>query len=97
MQDFSQGSLAVLFACGEIYCFAVIFGFRRVIFALQVRGANKISLKPSGFNITIATAIISLRRSRNITLAFSAGLCYNGDNKKASPFGRGGGVADGEG
>ena len=40
--------------------------------------ANKISLKPQGFNITIATAIISLRRSRNIILAFSADLCYNG-------------------
>ena len=39
--------------------------------------ANKISLKPQGFNITIASAIISLRRSRNITLAFSADLCYN--------------------
>ena len=44
--------------------------------------ANKISLKPQGFNITIATAIISLRRSRNITLAFSADLCYNGTNEK---------------
>ena len=30
-------------------------------------------------------------------LVFSADLCYNGDNEKASPFGRGGGVADGEG
>ena len=39
--------------------------------------ANKISLKPQGFNITIAVAIISLRRSRNITLAFSADSCYN--------------------
>ena len=39
--------------------------------------ANKISLKPQGFNITIAVAIISLRRSRNIILAFSADSCYN--------------------
>ena len=39
--------------------------------------ANKISLKPQGFNITIAIAIISLRRSRNTTRAFSANLCYN--------------------
>ena len=30
-------------------------------------------------------------------LVFSADLCYNGDNEKASPFGRGGGEADGEG
>ena len=44
--------------------------------------ANKISLEPQGFNITIAHAIISLRRSRNITLAFSADLCYNRANRK---------------
>ena len=30
-------------------------------------------------------------------LVFSADLCYNEANEKASPFGRGGGVADGEG
>ena len=36
--------------------------------------ANRISLEPQGFNITIALAIIPLRRSRNITLAFSADL-----------------------
>ena len=30
-------------------------------------------------------------------LVFSADLCYNGDNEKASPLGRGGGEADGEG
>ena len=53
-----------------------------MIFATQVLEANKISLKPQGFNITIAAAIISLRRSRNITIAFSADLCYNGTNKK---------------
>ena len=50
--------------------------------------ANRISLKPKGFNITIAVAIISLRRSRNITLVFSADLCYNGANKKP-PFCKG--------
>ncbi len=49
--------------------------------------ANKISLKPKGFNITIAVAIISLRRSRNITLAFSANLCYNGVNERPLPLG----------
>ena len=27
----------------------------------------------------------------------SADMCYNGDNEKASPLGRGGGEADGEG
>ena len=30
-------------------------------------------------------------------LVFSADLCYNGDNEKASPLGRGGGEAGGEG
>ena len=49
--------------------------------------ANKISLKPEGFNSTIAIAIISLRRSRNITLAFSADLCYTGANEKPLPSG----------
>ncbi|MBQ2807135.1 MAG: hypothetical protein IJF08_08795, partial [Clostridia bacterium] len=39
----------------------------RVVFASQVFMANRISLKPQGLNITIAAAIISLRRSRNIT------------------------------
>lgn len=29
---------SVIFACGELYCFAVIFGIRRVIFALQASG-----------------------------------------------------------
>ena len=45
---------SVIFACGEFYCFAVIFGLRRVIFASRVLEANRISLKPQGFNITIA-------------------------------------------
>ena len=58
-----------------------------MIFALQVKGANKISLKPQGFNITIAVAIISLRRSRNITIVFSADLWYNGTNEKPLPLG----------
>ena len=38
--------------------------------------ANKISRKPQAF-ISLSLATISLRRSRNITLAFSADLCYN--------------------
>ena len=50
--------------------------------------ANRISLKPQGFNITIASAIISLRRSRNITLVFSADLWYNGTNEKPLPLGK---------
>ena len=38
--------------------------------------ANKISRKPQAF-ISLSLATISLRRSRTITLAFSADLCYN--------------------
>ena len=45
---------------------AVIFGICRVVFAAF--RANRISLKPQGFNITIAQAIISLfARAKNIT------------------------------
>ena len=36
---------AALFAFGEFYCYAVIFGLRRVIFATQAFWANRISLK----------------------------------------------------
>ena len=39
-----QVLFSVIFACGELYCFAVIFGLRRVIFALRVLEANIISL-----------------------------------------------------
>ena len=42
---------------------------------------NKISRKPKAF-ISLSLATISLRRSRNITLAFSADLCYNGVSEK---------------
>ena len=45
---------SVIFACGEWYCFAVIFGLRRVVFAPRVKRANIISLKPYGFYITFA-------------------------------------------
>ena len=55
---------SVIFACGEFYCFAVIFGLRRVIFASRVLEANIISLRPQG--------AISLLQSKNITLTKSA-------------------------
>ena len=47
-------------------------------------------------------ALITLLLIRMFTnfgrdVVFSADLCYNGANEKASPFGRGGGEADGEG
>ena len=40
------GLFSVIFAYGEFYCFAVIFGLRRVIFASRVWEVNIISLKP---------------------------------------------------
>ena len=47
---------------------AVIFGICRVVFASRVWEANRISLKPQRFNITIAVAIISLfAKAKNIT------------------------------
>ena len=61
---------------GELYAPSV----RDICFASDmpagVRGEYNIT-ETVGFNITIAHAIISLRRSRNITLAFSADLLYN--------------------
>ncbi len=35
---FRNLSFSVIFACGELYCLAVIFGFRRVVFASRVMG-----------------------------------------------------------
>ena len=37
---FADVLFSVIFACGEFYCFAVIFGLRRVIFASRVLKAN---------------------------------------------------------
>ena len=60
-----------LFAFGELYCYAVIFGLRRVIFArslcerYELFVANRISLKSQGFNITT-------NRVSNITLPKAA-------------------------
>ena len=45
---------------GELYCFAVIFGLRRVIFASRVLEGE--------YNITVNLFTISLLRSKNITL-----------------------------
>jgi len=59
-----RAGATVIFACGEFYCFAAVFGYRRVIFATRAWGANIISLRPSG--------AISLLRSKNITLTGSA-------------------------
>ena len=58
----------VIFACGEFYCFAVVFGYRRVIFATRAWEANIISLRPQSCkatrsNITVACNNITLTRS----------------------------------
>ena len=88
LPNFSQGSWAVLFACGEFYCFAVIFGLCRVIFASQVKWRIKYHCEAKPNNITTRhSRIISLQRSWNITVVFSADLCYNGTNKKPRPLG----------
>ena len=43
---------SVIFAKGELYCFAVIFGLRPSYIAFGSFKANIIQLKPIGFNIT---------------------------------------------
>ena len=40
--SFISGCNSVLFAFGEWYCYAVVFGFRRVIFTARVWAANRI-------------------------------------------------------
>ena len=66
--------MRVYFAKGEIFAYAVIFGLRRVNISPKAKfrfasfRANRIPLKPQGFNITIAVAIISLfAKAKNIT------------------------------
>ena len=51
----------VIFAKGELYCYAVIFGKSRVIFASRVFGANIISLK---LQVSISLCVIT----QNITV-----------------------------
>ena len=58
----------VIFASGEFYCIAVVFGYRRVIFATRAWEANIISLRPQSCkatrsNITVACNNITLTRS----------------------------------
>ena len=56
---------SVIFACGEFYCFAVIFGLRRVIFASRVLRGE--------YNITVSVANnITTSFASNITLTKSA-------------------------
>ena len=57
----------------QLYCRAVLLSQDDSCIASQsfsynfIRSANKIPLKPQGFNTTAALAAISLRHSRNIT------------------------------
>ena len=56
---------SVIVACGEFYCFAVIFGLRRVVFASRVLEANIISLRNEVEQYHFC-------ESKNITLTKSA-------------------------
>ncbi len=49
--DFSKGSLPVLFAFGELYCFAVIFGYRRVILPSAVYGEKTLLLSTGAISL----------------------------------------------
>ena len=54
-----------LFACGELYCYAVVFGLRRVIFA------SRVYWERIEYNCSACRAI-SLLHSKNITLSKTA-------------------------
>ena len=58
---------SVIFAYGEFYCFAVIFGLRRVVFASRVWEANIISLRNEVKQYLFCEAKISRWRSQHIT------------------------------
>ena len=65
-----QVVFSVIFACGKLYCCAVIFGLRRVILCFaQFNGKYNIT-ETEGFNITFVLTKISLQRSWNITKKF---------------------------
>ena len=58
---------SVIFACGKLYCHAVIFGLCRVILCFaQLKGKYNIT-ETEGFNITFDLSKILLQRSWNIT------------------------------
>ena len=64
MRDTLNGvSRITLFAYGEFYCYAVIFGSRRVIFATRVLGRIEYHCEAKPCNIT--------SRKENITLCVS--------------------------
>ena len=58
-------SRITLFACGEFYCYAVIFGLRRVIFATRVFRRIEYHCEAKPCNITVAMRQYhSLRQQR---------------------------------
>ena len=59
-------SRITLFACGEFYCYAVIFGSHRVIFATRVLGRIEYHCEPR--NITSRKGISLFASAKNITL-----------------------------
>ena len=66
---------SVIFAYGKLYCYAVIFGLRRVILCFaQFNGKYNIT-ETAGFNITFDLSKISLQRSWNITKKFLHLFC----------------------
>ena len=82
-----------LFAFGELYCFAVIFVFRRVIFATRVSKANRISLLCLQSNTTLAKQkyhavkdSISLKTIRKCALTHHRRwLCYKNKLNNSPP------------
>ena len=64
MRDTLNGvSRITLFACGEFYCYAVIFGLRRVIFATRVFRRIEYHCEAKPCNITSRQGNITLRVS----------------------------------
>ena len=79
---FDKSFFFVIFACGKLYCCAVIFGLRRVILCFaQFNGKYNIT-ETEGFNITFVLTKISLQRSWNITKNRFASLLFYFARKK---------------
>ena len=76
-----------LFACGEWYCFAVIFGPGRVIFASQVWEANRISLQGSAlkYHFCDSKNITLLRSNNHITKNYQEKRTYSRPNAMVLP------------
>ena len=70
MRDTLNGvSRITLFACGEFYCYAVIFGLRRVIFATRVFRRIEYHCEAKPCNITSRQGNITLRVSEEYTFS----------------------------